>query len=476
MSENDLDDSINESEEAEEKEKATFHAKGLFKSLRSLIHDRLSIKDLDDSEKTIQGIQKDVEFRGFNVWILIFSIIICSIGLNANSIAVVIGAMLISPLMGPIMGMGLSIGINDLATFRKSLKSLSFAVLIAVFTSFVFFFFVPLGNDYSELLARTRPDIRDVFIAIFGGLSGILAGSRKEKTNVIPGVAIATALMPPLCTAGYGLASGHYEYFFGAFYLFVINTFFIALASILVVRYLRFPVTTFVSKERESNARRIIIFSTLVIIVPSVYVFYTVVRETYFYREANDFVGKNIMYEGCEIIKSEVIYNPDSISIINLAIIGDEIPEKTIEHWQDILNDRIKKTSLNIFQGNSKEMARQAEFKQMIDMFGQAQSASMYKEREIEKLQNQIRLIEKGQFPKSISQELKIQFPSLQEVSMGMMVNHNFSQEMDTIPTLLLEWTDSLTTPETIVADQKKILDLLKLRLQRDSIYVKSLN
>jgi uncharacterized hydrophobic protein (TIGR00271 family) len=476
MSENDLDDSINESEETEEKEKATFHAKGLFKSLRSLLHDRLSIKDLDDSEKTIQGIQKDVEFKGFNVWILIFSIIICSIGLNANSIAVVIGAMLISPLMGPIMGMGLSIGINDLGTFRKSLKSLGFAVFIAVFTSFVFFFFVPLGNDYSELLARTRPDIRDVFIAIFGGLSGILAGSRKEKTNVIPGVAIATALMPPLCTAGYGLASGHYEYFFGAFYLFVINTFFIALASILVVRYLRFPVTTFVSKERENSARRIIILSALVIIIPSVYVFYTVVKETYFYRGANDFVSKNIYYEGCEIIKKEVIYNPDSVSVINLAIIGDEIPEKTIEHWQDLLNRRINNAALKIFQGNSKEMARQAEFKQMIELFGEAQSASMYKEREIEGLKSQLRLYEKGNLPKSISEELKIQFPALAEVSMGMMINHNFVQDMDTIPTFLLEWTDSLTTPKNVIFDQGKIAELLKIRLQRDSVYVKSLN
>jgi uncharacterized hydrophobic protein (TIGR00271 family) len=476
MSENDLDDSINESEEVEKKEKATFHAKGLFKSLRSLLHDRLSIKDLDDSEKTIQGIQKDVEFSGFNVWILIFSIIICSIGLNANSIAVVIGAMLISPLMGPIMGMGLSIGINDLSTFRKSLKSLGFAVFIAVFTSFVFFFFVPLGNDYSELLARTRPDIRDVFIAIFGGLSGILAGSRKEKTNVIPGVAIATALMPPLCTAGYGLASGHYEYFFGAFYLFVINTFFIALASILVVRYLRFPVTTFVSKERENSARRIIIFATLVIIVPSVYVFYTVVKETYFYREANSFVAKNISYEGCEIIKKDVVYNPDSVSVINLAIIGDAIPERNIEHWQKLLDKRLANTTLNIFQGNNKEMARLAEFKDMMDVFGQAQSANVYKEQEIIRLQEQIRKFEKGQFPKSVSEELKIQFPALAEVSIGMMVNHNFVDAMDTIPTLLLEWTDSLTTPESVSINQKKIIDLLKVRLKRDSIYVKSLN
>ncbi len=282
--------------------------------------------------------------------------------------------------------------------------------------------------------------------------------------------------MPPLCTAGYGLASGHYEYFFGAFYLFVINTFFIALASILVVRYLRFPVTTFVSKERENSARRIIVFATLVIIIPSVYVFYNVVKETYFYREANVFIDKNISYEGCEIIKKEVKYKPDSVSVINLAIIGDAIPERNIEHWQDLLDKRLDNTILNIFQGNNKEMARLAEFKDMMDVFGQAQSANVYKEQEIIRLQEQIRMIEKGQFPKSVTEELKIQFPALAQVSIGMMMKHNFIDDMDTIPTLLLEWTDSLTTPENVLIDQKKIIDLLKIRLQSDSVYVESIN
>ncbi|MCT4623461.1 MAG: TIGR00341 family protein [Schleiferiaceae bacterium] len=462
-------------EQEENHEQVEFHAKGLYASLKQFLHDRLSIKDLEDSEKTIDGILKDVEFSGFNVWILIFSILICSIGLNANSIAVVIGAMLISPLMGPIMGMGLSIGINDLTTLKKSLRSLGFAVLIAVFTSFVFFLFVPLGSEYSELLARTRPDVRDVFIAIFGGLTGILAGSRKEKTNVIPGVAIATALMPPLCTAGYGLASGHMEYFIGAFYLFIINTFFIALATLVVVRYLRFPVVTFVSKERESNARRVIIFFTILIIVPSVFVFYQVVKETYFYRSANEFVTENIYYEGCEIIKHEVVYDPDGVSSINLAIIGDKIPQKTIDHWQDLLNKSMKDVELNIFQGNSKELAQQAEFKELIDVFGQTQSSSLHKDERIKELENEIANLKKDQFPSSISEELKIQFPGLAEIDIGMMVNHDFENKLDTIPTVFLEWHGEIDN-DLKVENAQKISSLLRVRLSRDSVYVRSIN
>ena len=179
----------------------------LVASLRAFIRDRVSIVDNASPKDTIEGIERDIEFKGFNLWILIVAIIIASVGLNANSTAVIIGAMLISPLMGPIMGVGLGIGILDSHMLKRGLRNLSIAVLVGILTSALFFFIIPINDASSELLARTRPDIRDVFIAFFGGLAGILAGSRREKSNVVPGVAIATALMPPLCTAGYGLAT-----------------------------------------------------------------------------------------------------------------------------------------------------------------------------------------------------------------------------------------------------------------------------
>ena len=180
--------------------------------LKPLAIERFRIIDLADAEQTIKGIQKDIEFRGFNLWILVFSIIICSIGLNVNSTAVVIGAMLISPLMGPIMGIGLGLGTNDASTFKTAMGNLGIAVGISILTSALYFAFSPINEASSELLSRTQPTLLDVVVALFGGLAGILAGSRKEKSNVIPGVAIATALMPPLCTAGYGLANGEWNF------------------------------------------------------------------------------------------------------------------------------------------------------------------------------------------------------------------------------------------------------------------------
>lgn len=188
------------------------------------ISNTLNIRKGADISGTIEGIKKDIDFRGPNVYILICSIIIASIGLNVNSAPAIIGAMLISPLMGPILGMGLSIGTYDWSTLKRSLHSLGIAIFVSLLTSFIYFQISPLQEIQQELLARTRPTILDVFIALFGGFAGIIAGSRKEKTNVIPGVAIATALMPPLCTAGFGLATGNYSFFLGALYLFFINS------------------------------------------------------------------------------------------------------------------------------------------------------------------------------------------------------------------------------------------------------------
>ncbi|HPC26926.1 MAG TPA: DUF389 domain-containing protein, partial [Paludibacteraceae bacterium] len=189
-------------------------------------------------ETTLESIKKDVEFKGANVWILFFAVIVCSVGLNVNSTAVIIGAMLISPLMGPINGVGLAVGINDAELLRNALKNLLIMILVGLLASTLYFLITPLSDAQSELLARTRPTIFDVLIAFFGGLAGIVAASRKEgKITVIAGVAIATALMPPLCTAGFGLATGQMKYFGGAFYLLFLNSFFIALATLLMVRY-----------------------------------------------------------------------------------------------------------------------------------------------------------------------------------------------------------------------------------------------
>ena len=196
--------------------------------------------EMEGFDEIHEDIEKGIVFKGTNLWILMFAIVVASVGLNVNSTAVIIGAMLISPLMGPINGIGYSLATYDFELFRKALKNFLFAVGVGLFTSTVYFVISPINQAHSELLARTSPTIYDVLIAFFGGLAGIVAMSSKMKGNVIPGVAIATALMPPLCTAGYGLATLQFNFFFGAFYLFTINTVFIAFASLLVCQYLNF--------------------------------------------------------------------------------------------------------------------------------------------------------------------------------------------------------------------------------------------
>lgn len=282
------------------KRKINVYLVTVFKNLRDMptfyqqIKDIANFSDHIDIQGTTDSIKKGIEFRGPNAWILFFAIIVASVGLNVNSIPVIIGAMLISPLMGPIMGAGLAIGVNDTDLLRKSLKNLAVMVLISVFASTAYFIISPLAlAEPTELLARTRPTIYDVFIALFGGLAGIVEGSKKEKGTVIAGVAIATALMPPLCTAGYGLANGNMSYFGGALYLFAINSIFIALATYLMVRYMKFPHVQFADPARQRRVRRTISLFTLVLIVPSIYTGFLVIRENSFNQSAKRFIAEN---------------------------------------------------------------------------------------------------------------------------------------------------------------------------------------
>ena len=247
--------------------------------IRTFFKNYLELNRTEAEEReTVESIRNGVEFKGANLWILIFAIFIASLGLNVNSTAVIIGAMLISPLMGPIMGVGLSVGLNDFELMKRSLKSFLVATLFSVMTATLYFLFTPLDEVQSELLARTSPTIYDVFIALVGGLAGIVALSTKEKGNVIPGVAIATALMPPLCTAGFGLATGNWLYFLGAFYLYFINSVFISLATFIGVRVMRFQRKQFVDKAREKLVKRYIVAIAVLTMCPAVYLTYGIVK------------------------------------------------------------------------------------------------------------------------------------------------------------------------------------------------------
>jgi uncharacterized hydrophobic protein (TIGR00271 family) len=276
-----------------------------------------------DVMATIASIKQNVDFRGPNVWILAFAIIVASVGLNVNSIPVIIGAMLISPLMGPIMGVGMSIAINDSKLLQGSLKNLLVMVAISLLASFTYFFISPLHlEEPTELLARTRPTIFDVFIALFGGLAGIVESARKEKGTVIAGVAIATALMPPLCTAGYGLANAQWGYFIGAFYLFFINSFLIALATFLMARYMKFPVVKFNDPEKQRHVNRIIIIFSTITLIPSIVMAWMVIRENRFDYTVEKLVKEySSAFENTKFMDVEKIYRVMDSSELKISTI-----------------------------------------------------------------------------------------------------------------------------------------------------------
>lgn len=301
----------------------------------------------------VKTIEQGVEFRGTNLWVLVFAIFIASLGLNVNSPAVIIGAMLVSPLMGPIMGMGLAMGINDLSLLRKSAVNYGFAAVISLLTSTLYFKLSPMNEAHSEILARTSPNIYDVLIAFVGGLAGILATASKLKGNVLPGVAIATALMPPLCTAGYGIATGQGRFFIGAFYLFVINTVFIALATLITVRFMHFPMRAQINPQRARRAKHIIWAVTALTVLPSVYLGYEIITETRLRTRAEKFIETEATIPGDFLLKKSIDTTKKSITLI---FGGKPINEAQ----KDILKQRLKNydlegIDLQIRQGFSTE-------------------------------------------------------------------------------------------------------------------------
>lgn len=302
---------------------------------------------------TSEEIRQNVVFKGANLWILIFAIMVCSIGLDINSTAVIIGAMLISPLMGPIMGIGLGVGIYDFELIVKALRNLGIAALISVLTSAVYFWISPLDEAQSELLARTSPNLWDVLVALFGGFAGIVAGSRKEKSNAIPGVAIATALMPPLCTAGFGLATGTWHYVAGALYLFWINSVFISLSTYIIVRALRFKTKEFMDPLRERRVKRYVAIFIFATVIPSVYTAVNVVQETFFVRNVNDFINKEFIFDNARVISSKIDYNPSG-SHVDITLFGEPVSSEVIyQIRQKMSNYNLNDCELTVIQGQT---------------------------------------------------------------------------------------------------------------------------
>ena len=298
-------------------------------SLRAAIAHRFSLlDDKADDPEIDRGIRAGVELRGATPWILMLAILIASIGLNTNSNAVIIGAMLVSPLMGPIVGLGYGIGILDFPLIRRSLANLAIAAGISLLTSTLYFMVTPLAEAQSELLARTTPSLWDVLIALAGGLAGIIGQTRREKSNVIPGVAIATALMPPLCTAGYGLANGNWSVFGGAFYLFSINCVFIAFAAVIVIEFLRLPHHKFIDRAKERRVKRALLLIVLVTGLPSIFLAARLVDNELFSSRARDFVRREFKAAQVHVLETRVAPGTHDIEV---TLIGTRLPQEAIK-------------------------------------------------------------------------------------------------------------------------------------------------
>lgn len=307
-------------------------------------------EDKEVEQNTIESITRNISFRGTKLWVLAFAIFIASIGLNVNSTAVIIGAMLISPLMGPIVGAGLALGINDFILLKRSLLNLLIATVISFLVSSFYFWISPLRDAQSELLARTHPNIYDVLIAFFGGLAGIIGSSRKEKGIILPGVAIATALMPPLCTAGYGFATQQFQYFFGAFYLYLINCTFISLATFIMVKYLGYTTVRILDKTKARRMRWYIAVVIACMLVPSAYFAYQAIETNKYYDNAEKFLSEIFLKKGHTIIYKNITY-PKEPALIEIAFLTKRFNQNEIDSLQQLIP--------NYNLGNTKLLVKQ---------------------------------------------------------------------------------------------------------------------
>ena len=444
--------------------------------------DLLNIRDNTDQEATREAIEQDIPFKGHTAWILVCSIFIASVGLNANSTAVVIGAMLISPLMGPILGVGMSIATNDIFTLRRSLKNFAIMVVLSVLTAFLFFNFFPLRNESSELLARTAPDIRDVLIAFFGGLALVVARARKGTiASVIFGVAIATALMPPLCTVGFGLAIRNWDYAMGAMYLFLINAIFIALATFLVLKYLRFPMARYANSKRRRFIARITSFIAFLVMIPAIYTFYLEFKESRFRSQAERLVSETIgVYQFSENGRfmdnlTDIEYDRNGVSSIEVVCMGDErIPDNVIQTWNTQMQQysELQGAELKVVQGGRTDSEN--ELRYVSELYESKKAELLNKDERIRLLEeelSQMSSLAEGMVPfDEISAEAQANYQDLEGLSFAYTLQTDFSKT-DTIPVFVVRWKDGVRNRDRKEA-LPRLTRWLQVRLKNDSIRV----
>lgn len=413
-----------------------------------------------DEQGTVEQIKSGVVFQGGNLWILIFAILVASIGLNVNSTAVIIGAMLISPLMGPIVGAGLSLAINDFPLLKRALKNLAIASLISILTSAIYFFLSPLSEAQSELLARTSPTIYDVMIALFGGAAGMVASSRKVRGNAVAGVAIATALMPPLCTAGYALARLDLNFFLGAIYLYSINSVFICWASFLVVKFLRFKKVTFIEVGLERRVNLYMTIFAIITMVPSIYTAYSTVKVAFFESNANQFIAQTINFEHTKVIDKKLQWDSKHPKI-EVSLIGIPLTESQKTQIRSQLSQyRLRNVELIINDAGASvanEMERRFDLKMKTSLLGQLYDQNQLtlkgRDEKIALLESELmRYKEQEQTGAELAIEITKLAPRVQSVSYGSLATFTATKETPATSksAVILAWKQTPSSKEKL--------------------------
>ena len=461
---------------------------GLFGSVQVFLIELFDFRHDTDHEATIAAIKADISFKGATAWILIFAVFVASIGLNVDSTAVVIGAMLISPLMGPILGIGMSFALNDIDTFKKSLINLGTMIGLSLLASFLFFYFFPLSEDNSELLGRVSPDIRDVLIAFFGGLALMVARTKKGTVaSVIFGVAIATALMPPLCTAGYGLAIGNFTYFFGAMYLFTINAIFIALATFLVLKLLGFPMHKYANAAKRKRYSTIATVVGLAVMIPAIFTFITVFQKNQVKTQVTDFIKKEIKtiknfqliddtysYEDKEIylnffnevsegeeniLNNQLANNINYIKIKDFEIIIKGSDTKSFELITTAYKEKREELqeSKNIIAGLQKQLTGLQEI-----------ISSLNNRIEQDALNKNKKVIAFSR----IAKDAKIRYVDIEAIGFANVLSSKDFIKIDTIPVVTIKW--NLKLPDSIINPKERALgDWLQKEMKLDTLFIK---
>jgi len=420
----------------------------------------LDLRSTSDFEKAKSTISEGVSVRGYNLWILLCAALLASLGLDTNSTAVIIGAMLISPLMSPILGVGISIAILDKQLLTRSLRNLAIAVVISLSASVAYFLLTPLGEVTPELQARTFPTLLDVLVALFGGIAGIVSISRSGQTNAIPGVAIATALMPPLCTAGFGIANLQWNYFLGAFYLFFINAVFISLTTYIVSKYLHFPTRQFIDEKLERRYSRWFTAISLVVLTPSIYFLYTVYQKVVVKKDIDQLVITPVKNNGNEILKWD-IDNKDTTKWIKVYHSGKPLSDSLKRSVDSLLathgmrNYRFKPMRVNLTKDEvsqlSAEMTRQ-----------------MFQEMHLEEIKEKgvINETDIDTLPiNQLNKEVKIIFPFVDSITNGWLTIAGINDSTTTLPVIFYNANGPISNRA-----MKRFYSFLTVRLTKDTV------